>query len=75
MCAHNFAVLASYSMNLAEAEQFISFLQSLSDMGAAMRRIMTLALINTAQYHAPQKGEIKTNLIFSPFFRMEKKGI
>ncbi|XP_076468765.1 E3 ubiquitin-protein ligase ubr3-like [Babylonia areolata] len=47
----------SYSMNLAEAEQYIAFLQSLSDMGAAMRRIMTLALVDTGQYQALQKGE------------------
>ena len=51
-------------MNLAESEQFISFLQSLSDMGAAMRRIMTLALIDTTQYQAAHRGEVCCHLAF-----------
>ncbi|KAK7110558.1 E3 ubiquitin-protein ligase UBR3-like [Littorina saxatilis] len=50
-------VLPNYSLNMAESEHYISFLQSLSDMGAAMRRIMTLALIDSAQYQALQNGD------------------
>lgn len=35
---------------MREAEQFLTFLHSLSDMGAAMRRVMANALTNQELY-------------------------
>lgn len=39
-----------------DAEQFLSFLHSLSDMGAAMRKVMGLALTNTTMYKYLTEG-------------------
>lgn len=49
--------LPTYTVNMQDAEQYLAFLHSLSDMGAAMRRIMTHALIDSAQYTSLKKGE------------------
>lgn len=51
------ADLPTHTVNLSDAEQYLAFLHSLSDMGAAMRHIMTHALIDSAQYKALMKGE------------------
>ncbi|KAH9489709.1 E3 ubiquitin-protein ligase ubr3 [Bulinus truncatus] len=40
----------SYLLNINDLEHFLNFMQSLSDMGAAMRRVMAQALINPAHY-------------------------
>ncbi|KAK7479148.1 hypothetical protein BaRGS_00029589 [Batillaria attramentaria] len=50
-------VLSTYTVNMEDAEQYLAYLHSLSDMGAAMRRIMTQALIDSAQYRHLMKGE------------------
>ncbi|PVD29744.1 hypothetical protein C0Q70_09000 [Pomacea canaliculata] len=42
---------------LADADQYLLFLHSLSDMGAAMRHIMTQALTDPAQYKALMKND------------------
>ena len=36
--------------NISDLEPYLNFLQSLSDMGAAMRRVMTQALISEDNY-------------------------
>ncbi|XP_061179951.1 E3 ubiquitin-protein ligase ubr3-like [Saccostrea echinata] len=40
----------TFSLAMNDAEHFLSFLHSLSDMGAAMRKVMGLALTNTTMY-------------------------
>ncbi|XP_052682389.1 E3 ubiquitin-protein ligase ubr3-like [Crassostrea angulata] len=40
----------TFSLAMNDAEHFLSFMHSLSDMGAAMRRVMGLALTNTTMY-------------------------
>uniref|UniRef100_A0A2C9KCF7 E3 ubiquitin-protein ligase n=1 Tax=Biomphalaria glabrata TaxID=6526 RepID=A0A2C9KCF7_BIOGL len=40
----------SYHLNINDLEHFLNFMQSLSDMGAAMRRVMAQALINPSHY-------------------------
>ena len=38
-------------------EQYLTFLQSLSDMGAAMRRVMAEAFVDEAAYRKSTSGE------------------
>lgn len=40
----------TYLLAMQDAEQFLTFLHSLSDMGAAMRRVMAKALISEENY-------------------------
>ncbi|KAH3873577.1 hypothetical protein DPMN_036815 [Dreissena polymorpha] len=40
----------TYLLAMQDAEQFLSFLHSLSDMGAAMRRVMARALTDPELY-------------------------
>lgn len=40
----------TYLLAMQDAEQFLTFLHSLSDMGAAMRRVMAKALISEEYY-------------------------
>ena len=43
-------LLDTYLVAMQDAEQFLGFLHSLSDMGAAMRKVMAEALTNTQIY-------------------------
>jgi len=43
-------LMDTYLLAMQDAEQFLTFLHSLSDMGAAMRRVMAKALINEEVY-------------------------
>lgn len=49
-------MMGTYQNVMQEAEGFLSFLHSLSDMGAAMRRVITQALTDEAQYKAFTQG-------------------
>ena len=42
---------------MQDAEQFLGFLHSLSDMGAAMRRVMAEALTNKSIYKTLTTGK------------------
>lgn len=47
----------TFSLAMNDAEHFLSFMHSLSDMGAAMRRVMGLALTNTTMYKYLTEGK------------------
>jgi len=49
----------AYSVSMPELEQFIEFLQHLSDMGAAMKAIITRAMLDTIIYEKLQSMWIK----------------
>lgn len=44
----------SYVVSMPELEQFIDFLQKLSDMGAAMKTIITKAMLDSHIYEKLQ---------------------
>ena len=50
-------LLDTYLVAMQDAEQFLGFLHSLSDMGAAMRRVMADALTNKDVYKTLTTGE------------------
>ena len=43
---------------MQDSEQFVSFLHSLSDMGAAMRTVITKVLSNGEMYNDFNQGEL-----------------
>ena len=43
-------LLASYNVTMEQAEKFLNLLQEFSDMGTAMRSIITRFLVNAPQY-------------------------
>ncbi|XP_064614037.1 LOW QUALITY PROTEIN: E3 ubiquitin-protein ligase ubr3-like [Liolophura sinensis] len=43
-------MMGTYQIVMQEAERFLAFLHSLSDMGAAMRKVITQALTDEGQY-------------------------
>ena len=53
---------------MQDAEQFLGFLHSLSDMGAAMRRVMAEALTNKDIYKSLTTGKLRLFFFFSFFF-------
>lgn len=46
----------TYQLSLDDAEQFLTFLHSLSDMGAAMRSVLSKALTDTEMYKNLTEG-------------------
>ena len=50
-------MLDTYLVAMQDAEQFLGFLHSLSDMGAAMRRVMAEALTNKDIYKTLTTGQ------------------
>ena len=46
----------SYVVTMMDAEQYMAFIQGLSDMGAAMRNVMASMLTNTAVYKKLTQG-------------------
>ena len=43
-------MIDTYTVAMQDAEQFLNFLHQLSDMGAAMRKIITKAVTNPTVY-------------------------
>ncbi|KAJ8313482.1 hypothetical protein KUTeg_008043 [Tegillarca granosa] len=55
----------TYQLSLDDAEQFLTFLHSLSDMGAAMRSVLSKALTDTEMYKNLTEGMLRL-LRFEP---------
>ena len=51
-------LMDTYLVTMQDAENYLSFLHSLSDMGAAMRKVMTFALTNEELYAKLMMGKI-----------------
>lgn len=66
----------TYLLAMQDAEQFLTFLHSLSDMGAAMRRVMAKALISEENYatltalHTGKVSALKSGILLA----LEKRG-
>ena len=54
-------MLDTYRVTMNDAESYLTFLHSLSDMGAAMRQVITKTLTNPQLYLTHTKGKILTN--------------
>ena len=49
-------------MAMQDSEQFVGFLHSLSDMGAAMRTVITKVISNAEMYTDFNQGELDARL-------------
>ena len=56
-------------MAMQDSEQFVGFLHSLSDMGAAMRAVLTKVLSNEEIYNAFNQGKFTISVDIQLHFR------